>query len=169
MPRQRLAGKVGVSLHLWVPLDLAEAAKRLCVSRGTSLSAVVTEFLKRWVGEAGEAGEWAEDYEFLKREYRRLFREFERLHAQMRKEDPEDELLNLAVEQGLDTEKLANMDEVVAKLLTAYDGPLEKLHLFIDFLEAAKRLCEKQEKLTNTRKQKYPPPKQQEQTTIKRY
>ncbi|MEM3550935.1 MAG: hypothetical protein QXV01_07590, partial [Candidatus Bathyarchaeia archaeon] len=108
-------GKVGVSLHLWVPLDLAEAAKRLCVSRGTSLSAVVTEFLKRWVGEAGEAGEWAEDYEFLKREYRRLFREFERLHAQMRKEDPEDELLNLAVEQGLDTEKLANMDEVVAK------------------------------------------------------
>ncbi|MEM2281624.1 MAG: hypothetical protein QXZ68_06530 [Candidatus Bathyarchaeia archaeon] len=49
------------------------------------------------------------------------------------------------------------MEEVVAKLLNAYDGPTEKLHTFIDYLEAAKSLCEKQEKLTNIRKKFHSP------------
>jgi len=157
LPRQRLGGRVGVSLHLWVPLDLAEAAKRLCVSRGTSLSAVVAEFLERWVSQAGEAVERVEDYELLKREYRRLSREFERLRALMRKVDPEGEMQEEALKLGLDFNTLNNMEEVIAKLLKIHNPPDQKLHHFINYLETAKHLLQKEQQLTNTRKQKYTP------------
>ncbi|MEM2567859.1 MAG: hypothetical protein QXH20_05220 [Candidatus Bathyarchaeia archaeon] len=155
MPRQRLGEKVGVSLHLWVPRDVAEAAKRLCVVRGTSLSVVVAEFLEKWVNETADKAEGTRDYELLKREYQRLSYEFERLRDQMREVDPEGELQNLAIEYGLDPENMTNMEEVVAKLLTTYNGSTQKLHLFIDYLEAYKRLIEKEEQITNIRYQKY--------------
>ncbi|MEM2281625.1 MAG: hypothetical protein QXZ68_06535 [Candidatus Bathyarchaeia archaeon] len=73
MPRQKIGGKIGISLHPWVPLDVLRQRKSSAERGDITKRCGCPASLRS--GEADGAGEDANSHEFLKRE----FRKFERL------------------------------------------------------------------------------------------
>ncbi|MEM2366552.1 MAG: hypothetical protein QXL06_06470 [Nitrososphaerota archaeon] len=140
-------------LHVYVPFWLYDNIRQICESQGLKMSRFVSEILEGWAKTAKVTEELS--YEPLKRQYRHAVRDFRKYKKLMQKVDPDAEMQNLALKLGLDTESLSNVDEVIAKLLAESNHIDERLHFFIDYLEAAKHMVDVGRKLTEMRKKRY--------------
>jgi len=148
VPRRRSK----VPLHVYVPVEVFDAVKDVSAMRGLKMSALVTSILEEWMNIKEKT---SYDYEGLKKQYRYAVEQFKRHKSMMAETDPEGELIKEAENLGLDWDTLKNVEEVIAKLLKTYVGPPDKLHFFIDYLEAAKRMVDTEKRLMEARMQRY--------------
>jgi len=137
--------------------DIYEELKRLCRSRGVSVSREIDELIRRRVAEL-EGREYdvtAEaDYEALKREFFRLVQECGRLRKVLEKRGTRRKLLQLTVEimREMGVEKVGGvLEEVSAEILRRWKGSRDDAHLYISLLELEKRKAEVLKRLEKVR------------------
>ncbi|RJS92433.1 hypothetical protein CW705_02805 [Candidatus Bathyarchaeota archaeon] len=127
--------------------DIYEELKRLCRSRGVSVSQEIDELIKKRVAELeGREYDVTEaDYEALKREFFRLVQECDRLRKVLEKHGSRRKLLKLTVKimREMGVEKIGGvLKEVSAEILRRWQGSRDDAHLYISLLELEKRKAE---------------------------
>jgi len=130
--------------------DSYEELKRLCRSRGVSVSSEINELIKKRVSEL-EGREYdaieEADYEALKRELFRLVQECDRLRKVLEKRGSRQRLLELTDEimQEMGVEKIGGrgiFKEVSARIIRKWNGRREDAHIFVNLLELEKEKAE---------------------------
>ena len=135
-------------MSLYLDPDAYEELKRLCRSRGVSVSREIDELIRKRVAELeGREYDVVEeaDYEAVKREYQRLVREADRLKKLLEKRGTRRELFELTVEimREIGVEKVGGvLEEVSAEILRRWKGSREDAHLYISLLELEKKKAE---------------------------
>ena len=144
-------------MSLYLDSDIYEELKRLCRSRGVSVSSEIDELIKKRVAEL-EGREYdvtAEaDYEALKREFFRLVQECDRLRKVLERRGSRRKLLELTVEimREMGVEKVGGvLEEVSAEILRRWKGSKDDVHVFISLLELEKRKADVLRRLEKVR------------------
>ena len=144
-------------MSLYLDPDAYEELKRLCRSRGISVSREIDELIRRRVAELeGREYDVVEeaDYEAVKSEYQRLVREADRLKKLLEKRGTRRKLLQLTrrilEEKGLERVG-GRLREVSAGILRRWKGNRDDAHLYISLLELEKKKAEASRRLEEIR------------------
>ena len=144
-------------MSLYLDPDAYEELKRLCRSRGVSVSREIDELIRKRVAElkGREYDVFEEaDYEAVKREYQRLVREADRLKKLLEKRGTRRKLLELTrrilEEKGLERVG-GRLREVSAEILRRWKGNRDDAHLYISLLELEKKKAEASRRLEEIR------------------
>ena len=145
------------TVSLYLDPDAYEELKRLCRSRGVSVSREIDELIRKRVAElkGREYDVFEEaDYEAVKREYQRLVKEADRLKKLLEKRGTRRKLLELTrrilEEKGL--ERVGDrLREVSAEILRRWKGSRDDAHLYISLLELEKKKAEASRRLEEIR------------------
>ena len=135
-------------MSLYLDPDVYEELKRLCRSRGVSVSREIDELIRKRVAELeGREYDVVEeaDYEAVKREFFRLVQECDRLRKVLEKHGSRRKLLKLTVKimREMGVEKIGGvLEEVSAEILRRWQGSRDDAHLYISLLELEKRKAE---------------------------
>ena len=135
-------------MSLYLDPDAYEELKRLCRSRGVSVSREIDELIRKRVAELeGREYDVVEeaDYEAVKREFFRLVQECDRLRKVLEKHGSRRKLLKLTVKimREMGVEKIGGvLKEVSAEILRRWQGSRDDAHLYISLLELEKRKAE---------------------------
>ena len=144
-------------MSLYLDPDAYEELKRLCRSRGVSVSREIDELIRKRVAElkGREYDVFEEaDYEAVKREYQRLVKEADRLKKLLEKRGTRRKLLQLTrrilEEKGLERVG-GRLREVSAEILRRWKGNRDDAHLYISLLELEKKKAEASRRLEEIR------------------
>ena len=150
------------TVSLYLDPDAYEELKRLCRSRGISVSREIDELIRRRVAELeGREYDVVEeaDYEAVKREFFRLVQECDRLRKVLEKRGSRRKLLQLTVEimREMGVEKIGGvLEEVSAEILRKWKGSRDDAHLYISLLELEKKKAEASRRLEEIRLERKP-------------
>ena len=92
------------------------------------------------------------DYEALKKEYKGVIKELDSLEKDLKHKDVYEDLKVLAVQVGVDTKDLTNVQEISGPFLEQWQGRPEHAHLFIDLMECVQRKHQIEHQLEGIRK-----------------
>lgn len=144
-----------INWTFYISRGVFEKARLKSAQTGVSLSSVVNDALEKFV--QSEEVDLEQNYEKLQREFVILIAKSKRLTKMLKEMGVYDRLLDLAEDLGLDMDMLANVNEVIAKLMLMENGEVgrSELHLFISLLEVTKKRIEVASQLEAFRKRKY--------------
>jgi len=135
--------------------DMYQRLKEICrIKFNKPVSQEIDELIEKRLAELeGRPLSLAEtnDYERLKREHNRLFRQAENIEKLLKRRKVYDSIVELAVRLGLDTQSLSNVDDVAPKLLKEWDGLTHYAHEFISMLETVREMKKIESKLREIR------------------
>jgi len=137
---------------IYVDRDVYDRLKELVAPKPISqeLNELMTKRVAELEGEEYDPLESA-DYEAVKREHATLIREAEKLAKPLKKRKTFEQLLDLAIECGIDQQWLSNLAEVAPRMLQKGDVPKEDIHQFITLMEVTQKRKEAEKKLDEIR------------------
>jgi len=150
------------TVSLYLDPDAYEELKRLCRSRGISVSREIDELIRRRVAELeGREYDVVEeaDYEAVKSEYQRLVREADRLKKLLEKRGTRRKLLQLTrrILEEMGLERVGDrLREVSAEILRRWKDSKDDAHLYINLLELEKKKAEASRRLEEIRLKRKP-------------
>ena len=138
----------------YVDLEAYEKAREYAWKSGKSLNECLNEWLREFAQKSEGTPIEEINYERLKREFLNLTYETNRLVNAVKESGDYDELMTLVFSLGLSVD-LSNLDQIIPKLMEAWKGSQESLHIFIDLMEISKRKRDILKILTEIRMHKY--------------